>query len=231
MKTLDDINRTLDAWTAQTGLAIRDAQQGSGAWLNLKLGVISSSCASEAVAKKGTATRDSYMAELVAQVCTGIFEEISSKYLDWGNAHEAAARSYYEFESGIEMTQVPFVFKDESFRVGCSPDGVSTNKGNEIKCPYNATHYIKFLADDKIKPEYVWQTQFGMWVLDAGEWDFSQYHPLMKSKPMKTITIARDEEKMKLFDDLIPAFISDMDLMLGKIGVKYGDQWSRLAGV
>ncbi len=192
----------------------------------LKLGVISASNADAVVAKRDSATRATYMAELVAQVCTGIFGEINSKHMEWGKQHEDAARACYEFESGNVMTLLPFVYKDASFREGCSPDGiVTTAKGAEIKCPWATENYIKFLAAEKIKPEWQWQNQFTMRVMGAGEWDFVQYDARMKKAPLHILTIARDEEKQKVFDDAVPAFIEDMDRMLAKIGIRFGEQW------
>lgn len=227
MKTLDSINQTLEAFEKQFGMSVLSAQQGSQEWLNLKLGVLSASNASKIVAKKDSETRNTYMCELVAQVCTGEVEEINSKYLEWGNFHEPAARSSYEFATGSNIDKVLFVFKDNNFREGCSPDGIVGNKGIEIKCPFNATNYIKFLVDDKIKPEYEWQYQFSLRVMDADEFDFVQYHPNMKKSPIKILTVKKDAEKQKKLDDLVPEFISDMDKMLEKIGVKFGSQWGR----
>ncbi len=150
--------------------------------------------------------------------------------MDWGNQHEDAARSYYEFQTGANMVQLPFVFKDGLYREGCSPDGiVSTTKGAEIKCPWNTTHYIKFLAMNESKSEYEWQNQFTMRVMGADSWDFVQYDPRMKVRPMKIMDYKRDPEMQAKFDDLIPAFIEDMDKMLEIAGVKFGDQWKRLA--
>jgi YqaJ viral recombinase family. len=181
VKTLNEISKRYDLFERRYGIAIADAQQGSEMWQILKLGVISASNVSKVVAKKGSETRNTYMANLVAQICTGVFEEINSKYLEWGNFHEDAARSYYEFSTGNVVKELPFVFKDDTFRTGCSPDGiVSESRGVEIKCPYNATNFIQFLVDDKIKPEYVWQYQFSLWVMNAESWDFVQYHPSMK---------------------------------------------------
>jgi putative phage-type endonuclease len=228
MKTLDEIYKTLDAFEKRFGFPVVGAQQKSEVWFKLKLGVISASNASKVVAGASTDTRLTYMCELVAQVCTGIMEELNSKYCDWGNDHEDAARSAYEFETGYEVTELPFVYKDESFREGCSPDGfVTDKKGVEIKCPFNSVHYIKFLTEDKIKPDYMWQAQYTLRVLGADEWDFCQYDPRMKTKPTKVLTIARDPEKQKAFDDLVPKFIEDMDQMLKKVGVAFGDQWRR----
>ena len=228
MKKFDDINNLLKTFETRFGIKAIGAVQGSEVWRDIKLGVISASNASKAVAKKDSETRATYMAELVAQVCTGFMEEISSKAMDWGNAHEDAARASYEFDSGHPIVQLPFVFKDENFREGCSPDGLTAATcGVEIKCPFNSVHYVKFIAEEKIKPEYVWQNQFTMRVLGAESWDFGQYDPRMKVKPMHFITIKRDDEKQKAMDDLIPAFIYDMDQMLNKIGIKFGEQWTR----
>lgn len=226
MKTMSQINRLLESFENKFNTTVLNAKQGSDEWFNLKLGVISASNASKVVAKKDSETRNTYMMELVAQICTGDQEELNSKYLEWGNQFEAAARSSYEFESGQNIIQVPFVFKDEDFREGCSPDGIiNDKKGVEIKCPYNAVHYVKFLSDDKIKPEYVWQYQFTMRVMGSDEWDFVQYHPNMKTKPLKILTVKKDLEKQKQLDDSVPQFIEDMDAILKKIGIKFGDQW------
>ena len=226
MKTLSEINETHQRFSERFGFDASAAQQSSAEWFRVKLGVISASNASKVVAKKDSETRATYMAELIAQIATGQAEEINSKYLDWGKQYEDAARSAYEFTTGTTVTQLPFVFKDDSFRVGCSPDGfVTESRGVEIKCPYNAANYVRFATDEKIKSEYVWQYQFTLWVLDAAEWDFVQYHPQMKKGPIKIITVARDAEKMKVFDELIPAFISDMDDQLKKLGFTFGDQW------
>lgn len=228
MKTIEDINKTLAAFEKKFGIPARDSKQGSDIWFDVKLGVLSASNASRAVAKKGTETRATYMAELVAQVATGLMEEVNSKAMDWGKSHEDAARSHYEFETGNKMIQLPFVFIDDKFREGCSPDGiVSTTKGAEIKCPFNSVHFIKFVTEEKVKLEYQWQNQFTMRVLGAGEWDAVQYDPRMKDYPMHSITVPRDEEMQKQLDELIPEFISDMDKMLKKLGLKFGDQWLR----
>lgn len=235
MKTINDIAANLEAFEKKFGMKCIGAEQGSGVWLNMKLGVISASNAHAAVAKKDSMTRLTYMSELVAQVCTGVQEELNSKYLDWGAQHEMSARAAYELKTSYKVQPLCFVFKDETYRTGCSPDGYLTkgdkpaNKGVEIKTPYNAVNYVKFLCEDKINPEYHYQTQFTLWAMNADEWDFCQFHPHMKRKPLKVVTIKKDAEVQKKFDDMIPPFIEDMDKMLAKIGIPFGEQWKRLA--
>lgn len=228
MKTLSEIQKTLESFEKTYGVSVSGAQQGHPVWFIMKLGVLSASSASKIVAKKDSETRLTYMSELVAQVCTGLIEEIGSKATEWGHQNEDAARSSYEFATGLAMTRLCFVFKDGTFREGCSPDGiVSATKGAEIKCPYNTVHYIKFLAEEKLKPEYQWQNQFTMRVMDAGEWDACQFDPRMRKSPLKYMTVPRDPEMQKVLDDKVPEFIHDMDKMLAKIGVRFGDQWIR----
>lgn len=231
MKSLSDIEKQVKSFQDKFGTDIISAQQGSMAWLQTRLGVITASEVSKAVAKPGTETRNSYMCQLVAEVGTGMVEEINSKYLDWGKMHERAARASYEFAHDCEIQEVPFIFKDETFREGASLDGLilKENKLVEIKCPYNPTNYIKFLVEDKIKAEYMWQYQFQMRVTGAEIADFVQYDPRMAVSPFKALTVERDEEYQKKFDDLIPAFIMDMDQMLATVGIEYGAQWKRLA--
>jgi hypothetical protein len=232
MKTLVEINKTLAAFEKRFGLKVQDAQQGSEAWFNMKLGVISASNASKLIMKRDAETRLTYMAELVAQVCTGVMEELSFKQAEWGKDHEDAARASYEFAAGVSISPLCFVFKDDSFREGCSPDGIVTkSRGCEIKCPWNTANYIKFLVTDKIKPEYVAQYQYTMRVMNAEEWDFVQFDPRMKAKPLHVVRVVRDETMQKRFDEAVPEFIYDMDEMLKTIGIDFGDQWKRLAAI
>lgn len=231
MKTIADINRLVIEFENKFNIGISHFQQGSTEWLMLKLGVISASNASRAVAKKDSDTRWTYLYELAAQVASGVHEEINSKYLDFGKEHEAVAKTLYQMHTKTMITPITFIFKDNTFRTGCSPDGIieSIPKGLELKVPFNVVNYMKFLAEEKLKPEYDWQVQFSMWCSDAECWDVAQFSPLMKVKPFHRIAVKRNEEKMKALDDLIPAFILDFDGVLNQIGLSYGDQWKRLA--
>lgn len=229
MKSLTQINDLLTSFETKFGYALKGADQGSEAWYKSKLGVLSASRASEVVSKRDSATRLTYMSELIGQICTGVSEEITSKHMDWGMQNEDAARACYEMSTGLSMTRLPFVFKDESYREGCSPDGLVTlTKGAEIKCPWATENYIKFLTEDTIKPEWRWQCQYTMRILGADQWDFVMYDPRMQLKPMKIIQVERDEDMQKKFEDLVPVFIEDMDNLLAKIGIRFGDQWHRL---
>ena len=226
MKSLSQINDLLGAFEKKFGISAIGADQQSEAWFTMKLGVLSASNASKIVAKKDSETRLTYMCDLIAQICTGIHAEISGPALQWGKDNEDVARAFYEFQSGHTVTQVPFVFKDDSFREGASPDGlIESRMGVEIKCPFNSGNYVKFLLEDSVKSEWQWQYQYLMRVLDTKEWEFTQFDPRMKIKPRHILRVEWDDKKQTAFDDAVPQFIFDMDKALAKIGIEFGFQW------
>lgn len=231
MRPINEFTGLLDQFSNQYGLQTKDMQQGSATWLQVKLGVISASRASEAVAGVKTKTRQTYMCELVSEVCTGVVDELDGiRAMQWGKDQEDAARANYEWENKVKLVQIPFGFKDNLFRAGFSPDGlVPLIKGAEIKCPWDTTNYIKFVVDDSVKKEWEKQVQFSMWCSDAECWDVAMFDPRMKTKLLHCSLFKRDPEQMKEFDDLIPKFIDDMDEMLKKFGIKFGDHWKRIA--
>lgn len=237
MKTMAQIEGLLETWHKKTWLPVTDLTQRSEAWLNMRLGVLTASNASKIVAKEESATRATYMAELVAEVCTARYEEeMNFKAIKHGRDNEDAARQFYAFESNREVMQVGFVFKDDSFRVGCSPDAVFLDPtkqflagGAEFKCPWDSANFIKFALGGDVKKDWDWQNQFTIWVMETKGWDMCFYDPRMVNIPkLHREAFARDEKKQQTLDEKIPRFIYDMDSMLKELGVSFGDHWKAI---
>ena len=208
-------------------LQLISSEQGSPEWFQAKLGVISASNIKNVLAKKGSETRSGYISELVAQIATGEMPELNARALEWGKGQEENARSAYEFATETTVNQVGFIYGKDR-RVGCSPDGIIGEiKGVEIKCPYTSKVHVDFIAMEKIKPEYLQQVQFSMWVTGFEEWDFCSYDPRFKKQLLKIHTIKRDVEMMERFDNEVPAFIEEMDAILKKLNINFGDQWKQ----
>jgi hypothetical protein len=215
-------------------LIICNHEQGSPEWLNARLGVITASEAHALLLDARTKTpkykeaRQTYMNKLIGEVCTGYAEELNAKALQWGKDNEEAAIAAYEFASGNEVEKIGLAYKDEFKRAGASADFKIKNKnhGGENKCPITPQVHIDFLLNQAIRPEYITQVQFGLWVTGWDAWDFTSYHPRMKAKMIHYITIERDQELMRYFDEEIPKFIFEMDQKLEKIGIKFGSHWS-----
>jgi len=201
-------------------------EQGSDAWKIPKLGVISGSNILKALAKKGTETRNSYLMDLVGQIATKRFDEINAKTLEYGTVNEPAARAAYEFETGLSVDSIGFIYCEER-RIGVSPDGLipGIKKGLEIKNPFTARVHADFLCNEKIKNEYFMQVMFSLYVTGLETWDFCSYHSAFKSNMLKIKTFGRDDKIFERFDNEIPEFLKELDEALAKINLSWGQQW------
>ncbi|NWA63024.1 YqaJ viral recombinase family protein [Pantoea sp. B9002] len=217
----------------RTGIDVRSVEQGGEDWMRLRLGVITASEVSNVISKprSGTAWSDmkkSYFHTLIAEVCTGVSPEVNAKALAWGKQHEMDARTLFEFTSGVQVTEAPIIYRDDSLRTACSPDGLCSNDfGLELKCPFTSRDFVKFRLGgfDAIKSAYMAQVQYSMWVTGKDAWFFANYDPRMKREGIHHVVVERDEKFMAEFDTHVPDFIEKMDLALAEIGFTFGDQW------
>lgn len=220
-----------------TGVNVYDLEQGSDEWLISRCGVITASRAHDII-KPGRAkgsyseARKTYMLELIAQVATGRLPEQSQfKQAAWGNENEPLAREAYEARNFACVNTCGLIYKDESMRCGISPDGIMEDRGLEIKNPFTTQVHLETLLSGVIKPEYLTQCQYSMWVSGLERWDFCSYDFRMRGKPENRLVVIpqyRDLEIMARFDEEIPMFISEMDDRLGRLGFTYGDQWRQI---
>ena len=226
MKTLNEVEQNLKALHGTVfDFNPYEVDQGSPEWLSMKLGVISASNAAKVIAGPKTATRNTYMCDLVSQIATREMPILKAAPLAWGTENELAARATYEFETNRVVTEVPFIYKDADMRCGVSPDGYG-DRGLELKCPFTSSVFFQFACAQKIKPEEMHQVQFQMWVSGAEIWDFAKFDPRSEVKQFHLVEIERDEKAMIKFDEMVPEFIKDMDDMLNVLGIKFGFQWN-----
>lgn len=222
------------------GFNANNIAQGSDEWLFMRLGVITgSNCHLICGTDKA---RKTYMDTLIAEVMMAeAREQVHAKPLAWGHMNEKFARNTYEqqlqaiaeiegrpMEDGT-ITEVPFCYKDLRLRVAASLDGAIFHMGNtvEIKCPYNPVHHVEFNRSGKIKEEYEFQVQHGMYCTDADLCHFGSFEPRFTEKKLIVKVIERNEVFMNLFDDAYEQFIYDMDKRLRtEWGVEFGKQWN-----
>ena len=172
--------------------------------------------------------RQGYMAELVAQIATGLIpEQMSFKQCEWGHEHEDQARAFFELEHGVDVDVPAFIYRDKEKRFGISPDGLIVGKkiGLELKCPFTSKVFVELATCDKIKKEYIEQCQYSMWVTGYEAWYFANYDPRIKTKKLHWVLIERDQKFMDKYDEAEKNFIRDMGSMLGKLDLTFGQQW------
>jgi len=220
-----------------TGVNVYDLEQGSDEWLISRCGVITASRAHDII-KPGLAkgsyseARKTYMLELIAQVPTGRLPEQSQfKQAAWGHENEPLAREAYEARDFSCVNTCGLIYKDESMRCGISPDGMLDDRGLEIKNPFTTQVHLETLLNGVIKPEYLTQCQYSMWVSGLERWDFASFDWRMRGRPENRLVVIpqyRDEGVMARFDEEIPKFCAEMDEALERLGFKFGQQWERI---
>jgi len=181
------------------------------------------------IAPPSTVGRKTYMESLVAMIASPhIPDDIGAKPLQWGKDNEPPARDAYEALTFNTVEELPFIYKDKNMRAGSSPDGMvsAINGGLELKSPWSRTVYIQFASQDKIKHEERHQCQFNMWCNDLDMWHVAKFDPRMVNcKKLHMVEVARDKTAMDMFDEAIGKFTEEMDVMLDKMGMTFGQQW------
>lgn len=217
----------------RTGIDVLTVEQGDEAWQRLRLGVITASDVHNVISKPRSGTKwpdmkMSYFHTLLAEVCTGVAPEVNARALAWGKQYEDDARALFEFTVGVQVAESPIIYKDETMRTACSPDGIcSDGRGLELKCPFTSRDFMKFRLGgfEAIKSAYMAQVQFSMWVTGKDAWYFSNYDPRMKREGLHHVVVERDEKYMEDFTESVPEFIEKMDMALEEIGFTFGEQW------
>ena len=149
-------------------IALYDIAQGSEAWFAAKAGRPGASSFDKIITTKGerpsgkdgtSKTRTDYLFELAAEKIVGrSAETYTNPHMARGLEMEAEGRALFELLTGFELKQVGLVYKDESRRVLCSPDGLLPSAGFEQKNPMAKTK-ASYLYGSKLPTDYFQQIQ------------------------------------------------------------------------
>ena len=188
--------------------------QNSQEWFGLRCGILTASNAAYCVTSTGELatgqTRQSYINGLIAERLTGSIEmDHQTAAMERGKNLEGPARDWYAFETGREVVQVGFVYRDAGRRSGGSPDGLCADRGVEIKCLMRRGH-IGVLLSDKAPTGYLAQVNMLLWVTGLPAWDLCFFTP-EPDIPNRTWTVWRDEAVMDVLDEAVPAFMDEVN--------------------
>ena len=180
-------------------MKIHNFEQGTPEWFEIRRGKVTASHA-QAIGNNGKGL-DTYINQVMAEYFSSAEKEhYSNKDTDRGHELEPIARSIYEMENNVEVSQIGFCELDEF--VGCSPDGLVREDGMiEIKCPDDKT-YFNILMEEKIDSGYEWQCQMNMLILQRKWCDLIYYNPNF-ARSMKIFRLEANPEK---FDQLEKGF-------------------------
>ncbi len=158
----------------------RDIDQLSPEWFALKSGIPSSSNADKILTPTGklSAQSEGYINRLLAERA-GYGDE-PMEPTDWmqrGIELQPEAVALFEFETGLDVTEVGWITNDQG-TAGCSPDGLVSDEliGFEGKCPKASTHY-GYLRAGVLPLKYKPQIHLSMAITGLKQWYFQSYFP------------------------------------------------------
>jgi putative phage-type endonuclease len=195
-------------------------EQGTEEWKLARLGKVTASRVSAARAKKGTATRADYIADIITERLTGSpIESYTNAYMEWGTANEPLARAAYEIKTGIWVEQVAIVNHPTIPNFAASPDGLVWTDGLlEIKCPKTSTH-LGWMMKGTVPSEHKNQL-LAQLACTGREWvDFVSFDPRLPEHLQ--LFVVRFQPERKDIEDLekdVMTFLTEVDTMQRKLG-------------
>ena len=197
-------------------MIVHDVEQGSEAWLKLRLGIPTASDFHKIVTPTGklSAQSKAYANRLIAESLLGYpLDSLDGlPCIERGKDLEAEAVRLYEFTTGNTADVVGFCTTDDG-QIGASPDRLVGECGQlEIKCPSPQTH-VGYLRDG-IDTAYMPQIQ-GQMAVTGRKWcDFFSYHPSM---PPVRVRVERDETYIEKLSEALAAFNAERLIALESI--------------
>lgn len=142
------------------------APQGSGAWLNQRVGCLTASRMADAMAMlksgKPSESRNKLLIEILAERMTGdAAPHFVNDAMRWGIEQEPMAKSAFEATTGNLLDACGFILHPSIEYFGASPDSLLDDDAVvEFKCPTTTTHIGWLLAGvmpDQHKPQVLAQ--------------------------------------------------------------------------
>lgn len=194
-----------------------DSSQRTSQWFQERLGHVTASRASDAIAGKDTATRRNYLVQLVAERLTGQQQEsFTNAAMQWGTDTEPLAKAAYQSEHDW-VDDVGFIRHPSIEWFGASPDGFVKDGLIEIKCPNTSTHLdwrLDGVVPTKHKPQMLAQL-----ACTGRKWvDFVSFDPRLPEKlQLFVVRFEPDQKEIDALETKIKAFLADVQTAINKL--------------
>lgn len=100
----------------------------------------------------------------------------TSRDMQLGKEREPLAVMAWEALTGDLVSTTGGVFHERLPYVRCSPDGLASDRGLEVKCVKPETH-SETIAAGAVPDEHLGQIHAGMWICKKPKWDFVSFCP------------------------------------------------------
>lgn len=205
---------------------IRGIEQGSLAWMELRIGRIGGSRIADILTEgrsgNESLTRRKYKNELIR-------ERLTQKKLDTyktpamirGIELEPLARSWYEVKNNVFVDQVAIVKHPTIENGQCSPDGIIfADKPYliEIKVPDPSNHLDNYLTGGKQLEQYFDQCMWQLACMPEMEFcDLISFDPDLTGLEGFVKRIYRDDEYIKMMEDKVILFLQEIETTVNNL--------------
>lgn len=202
------------------------APQGSGAWLNQRVGCLTASRMADAMAmlksgKPGEA-RNKLLIEILAERMTGdAAPHFVNDAMRWGIEHEPHARAAYEAYSGELLDPCGFILHPTIEHFGASPDALlGTDAVVEFKCPTSTT-YVGWLLAGGMPEQHKPQVLAQLACTGRTRAVFVAYDPRMPTaKQLFVVDWTPDPAEIAAVESAAKDFLADVEKMFDKLTEK-----------
>jgi len=208
---------------------IHDAPQRSAEWFKARLGLPTASAFDNLLtpAGKPSASAERYLNTLLFEYLTGeSLEAPATGFMQRGEAYEADAVLWYEWQRGVDTRGVGLCLRDD-LQVGASPDRLVGDDGVlEIKTP-NGPNHVAYLRDwRRLRGAYWWQIHGEMWVCERQWVDVVSFNPQL---PSVLVRVERSPQMIAVLESVVLPFVESLNL--AKAELRRGLPDAAMAGV
>jgi putative phage-type endonuclease len=189
-------------------------EQRSPEWIAARLGSVTASRVSDALAGPDTAARRNYLIQLVTERLTGQQQEsYTNAAMQWGTETEPLARAMYQAtltgDSFVE--EAPFVKHPTIEWFGASPDGFVSDGLVEIKCPNSTTH-IDYVIEGKVPTKYKKQILAQLACTNRKWCDFVSFDPRVPDHlQLFVVRFEPKQEEIEKLEEGVKKFLDEVN--------------------
>ena len=205
------------------------AVQGSGAWLNARVGCLTASRMAEAMARlkpakgetvgKPAADRRNLLIELLAERLTGdAVPHFVNDLMRWGIEQEPFAKAEFEAISGELLTSCGFILHRQIAHFGATPDALLGDDAVvEIKCPQTKTH-IAWMLDGDVPEQHRAQILAQLACTGRSRAVFVSFDPRLPERQRLFLREWTPEaEQIAAVEQEARAFLAELDAMFERL--------------
>ena len=199
-------------------MKIIECEQGTAAWFQARMGVITASEIDSLVSptwkvRTGEGPQTYLCKKVAEKLLNWSADQLQGFSVDQGKILETIALPWFEFTYETKVKRVGFCLSDDG-RTGCSPDGLLPDgTGLEIKGPQPPAQ-VAYLLGGKVPDHYMPQVQFSLYVTGAAHWTFASYSNQL---PSLVVRVERDEKAQAAIAEAVAAFSERFDQALATI--------------